>query len=52
MKIAALYAPVGTADQSCDPQLAGLRRYAKQRQFPRVAPHKFGKSLPFLMAIV
>lgn len=31
MKTVALYTRVSTADQSCDPQLADLRRYAKQR---------------------
>jgi DNA invertase Pin-like site-specific DNA recombinase len=31
MKTVALYARVSTADQSCDLQLADLRRYAKQR---------------------
>jgi DNA invertase Pin-like site-specific DNA recombinase len=31
MKTVALYARVSTSDQSCDAQLADLRRYAKQR---------------------
>jgi DNA invertase Pin-like site-specific DNA recombinase len=31
MKTVALYARVSTSDQSCDSQLADLRRYAKQR---------------------
>lgn len=31
LKTAALYARVSTSDQSCDMQLAGLRRYAAER---------------------
>jgi len=31
MKTVAFYARISTADQSCDPQLDDLRRYAKQR---------------------